>query len=422
MQRPDLLKALPAIIQNDIAVIHKTLRVNGFECYLVGGCVRDLLLGRSVKDLDFTTNAEPSSVQSIFKRTVPTGIKHGTITVLLEDRSYEVTTYRAESDYSDARRPDRITFAKTLSEDLSRRDFTINALALDPDTGSITDEHGGLDDLEKRILRTIGKPEERFFEDGLRTVRACRFASVLGFTIEPGTLAALSLPEIQKRTALVAIERFTDELWKGFSGKTVSGLIQHLEGTGLLDLFVRFPGTKPETTKTTPEILSKLDQIRSAENRMGIWLSHFFPLQSAERSIEPVCKKLKFSGSQMQYCQTLTRVLAFALTAQPTPNIADQRRFCARLKKELASPIQWLEEIEEIERVEPIASMILQFKEILTNDPLLPTDLKIDGNDLKSLGFEGRLIGQKIDQLLTHVYKDPGVNTREKLIELLQAN
>lgn len=413
MKQTDLLRSLPDNIQSDIATIHGQLNAKGFECFLVGGCVRDLLLNKPIKDLDFTTNAEPTEIQKIFKRTVPTGIKHGTITVLIDDRAYEVTTYRAESDYSDARRPDRITFSKTLSEDLSRRDFTINALALDPQTGKITDEHKGLPDLENKILRTIGKPEERFFEDGLRTVRACRFASVLGFTIEPVTLAALSLPEIQKRTALVAIERFTDELWKGFRGPTVSTMIQHLEQTGLMDLFANFPG------KTTPETLSAIDRMTHAENRMGYWLSQFYSRQTAEVSIEPVCRKLKFSGAQTQYCQVLARILAFCETNDAS-SIPKVRRFCARLKREMSDPLFFLNEIREIAEIVPLVTQLEQFQTILIRDPLLPTDLQVDGNDLKSLGFQGRMIGEKIEELLSVVYEDPSLNSREKLLDLIR--
>ncbi|MBL8021590.1 MAG: poly-A polymerase [Leptospirales bacterium] len=418
MNQADLLRSLPENIQSDIATVHGQLNAKGFECFLVGGCVRDLLLNKPIKDLDFTTNAEPTEVQKIFKRTVPTGIKHGTMTVLIEDRAYEVTTYRAEGNYSDARRPDRITFAKTLSEDLSRRDFTINALALDPHTGKITDEHHGLIDLQNKILRTIGKPEERFFEDGLRTVRACRFASVLGFTIEPATLAALSHPEIQKRTALVAIERFTDELWKGFRGDTVSTMILHLERTGLVDLFVNFPG------RTSPDTLSAVDRMSYAENRMGYWLSQFYPRQTAEIAIEPICRKLKFSGAQTQHCQVLARIIAFSETAD-SYSIPLVRRFCARLKRELNAPLNFLREISEIGEVGeivPLTKLLLQqFQLILGSDPLLPTDLHLDGNDLKSLGFQGKMIGEKIEELLSRVYEDPSLNSREKLLELIRA-
>ncbi len=168
----------------------RTLRDAGFDAYPVGGCVRDLLLGRVPGDWDVATSARPEQVMALFEHVVPTGVKHGTITVILKDESVEVTTFRGESGYSDGRHPDMVYFDATLREDLSRRDFTINAMALAPD-GKIVDLFGGQADLKDGIIRCVGKPEQRFAEDALRMFRAVRFAAQLGFQLTQETAAAI---------------------------------------------------------------------------------------------------------------------------------------------------------------------------------------------------------------------------------------
>ena len=175
-----------------VAACCGALRRAGYEACPVGGCVRDLLLGRAPGDWDIATSARPEAVTALFERTVPTGLKHGTVTVLLGGMALEVTTFRGESGYSDGRHPDRVTFGVGLREDLARRDFTINAMALAPD-GSVLDPFGGRADLARRLIRCVGEPERRFTEDALRMLRAVRFAAQLGFSLEARTAAALAV-------------------------------------------------------------------------------------------------------------------------------------------------------------------------------------------------------------------------------------
>ena len=174
-----------------VAACCGTLRRAGYEACPVGGCVRDLLLGRAPGDWDIATSARPEAVTALFERTVPTGLKHGTVTVLLGGMALEVTTFRGESGYSDGRHPDRVTFGVGLREDLARRDFTIDAMALAPD-GSVLDPFDGRADLARRLIRCVGEPERRFTEDALRMLRAVRFAAQLGFSLEARTAAALA--------------------------------------------------------------------------------------------------------------------------------------------------------------------------------------------------------------------------------------
>lgn len=187
------------------------LREAGHKAYPVGGCVRDLLLGRVPGDWDVTTSARPELVQSLFPHTVPTGIRHGTITVIEDEIRIEVTTFRKESEYSDSRHPDRVSFDTDLTGDLSRRDFTINAMAYGED-GQIIDPYGGMVDLESRLIRAVGVPEQRFSEDALRILRGIRFAAQLGFTVEQETMDAM-----KKSAALVdrvSPERIKTEMEK----------------------------------------------------------------------------------------------------------------------------------------------------------------------------------------------------------------
>ncbi len=180
-------KKIPA----DALSIISTLEAEGYEAWLVGGCVRDLMLNRAPVDWDITTSALPEAVQACFPHTVPTGIAHGTVTVLMGKTPYEVTTYRSESEYSDFRRPDQVFFVSSIEEDLARRDFTINAMAWHP-SGGLADPFGGVQDLESKIIRAVGNPVERFGEDALRMLRAVRFAAQLDFVVEPVTLKAIT--------------------------------------------------------------------------------------------------------------------------------------------------------------------------------------------------------------------------------------
>ncbi len=196
--------------------ILKIFNQNGYEAYFVGGCVRDYLLGEDFSDIDITTNALPDEVKKVFCKSIDTGIQHGTVTILVNGDSYEVTTFRTEEDYANHRSPEKVEFVSNLREDLDRRDFTINAMALDYN-GKLFDYHNGDSDLSSKIIRTVNNPNERFYEDALRMLRAFRFSSKLGFEIENNTLNA-----IKKNAELikfVSIERIVNEFKKLLAGK-----------------------------------------------------------------------------------------------------------------------------------------------------------------------------------------------------------
>ena len=200
----------------DAVNILKIFNEHGFEAYFVGGCVRDYLLGESFSDIDITTNALPSEVKKIFHKTIDTGIQHGTVTILINNVGYEVTTFRTEGDYKNHRAPEKVEFVSNLREDLDRRDFTINAMALDYN-GKLFDYHNGEIDLNSKIIRTVNNPNERFYEDALRMLRAFRFSSKLGFDIENETLAAIK--KNAQLISYVSIERIVNEFRKLLAGK-----------------------------------------------------------------------------------------------------------------------------------------------------------------------------------------------------------
>lgn len=212
------------------------LRRNGFAAHPVGGCVRDLLLGRTPGDWDIATSARPETVVGLFAKTVPTGLKHGTVTVVLDGMSLEVTTFRSDGGYSDGRHPDTVVFGGSLEQDLARRDFTVNAMALAED-GSVIDPFGGQADLEKRLIRAVGDPDLRFQEDALRMFRAIRFAAQLGFEVEEKTFAAIG--RLSDRAQYVSGERIKAEVEKTLLSPRPEAAFLFLS-TGLLE-----PGTVP---------------------------------------------------------------------------------------------------------------------------------------------------------------------------------
>lgn len=231
---------LPNIFVKAMPVL-QTLENAGFEAYFVGGSVRDVLLHRHVHDVDITTSAYPEEVKQLFDKSIDTGIKHGTVTVLYNNESYEITTFRTESGYQDFRRPDHVTFVQNLDEDLKRRDFTINALAMNT-KGEIVDLFNGLDDLEHHIIRAVGDPETRFHEDALRMMRAVRFMSQLEFKLEEKTRQAIK--DNHQLLKKISVERIREEFVKMGLGTNSRQAFQVFLDTQLSEDVPDFAGKK----------------------------------------------------------------------------------------------------------------------------------------------------------------------------------
>lgn len=224
-----IVEQIPSEFQQALPVL-KTIQDNGFEAYFVGGSVRDTILGLPIHDVDIATSAYPAEVKALFKKTVDTGIEHGTVMVIDHGKGYEVTTFRTESGYQDYRRPDKVTFVRSLADDLKRRDLTINALAMDMN-GKIVDLFGGLDDLKNHLIRAVGVPAERYHEDALRMMRTVRFASKLDFAIDPTTEKAIA--ENAPLLAKIAVERIHEEWVKLLQGRNIKRGVQAFIDTGL---------------------------------------------------------------------------------------------------------------------------------------------------------------------------------------------
>jgi tRNA nucleotidyltransferase (CCA-adding enzyme) len=241
---------------------------NNHQAYFVGGCVRDLLLDRSIGDIDIATSASPKEVQQMFPQVIPVGIEHGTVIVRYNHVSYEVTTFRLDGTYTDQRHPDSVQFLDRIDQDLQRRDFTINALAMDKD-GIIIDLFEGEKDLNKKVIRTVGNGYDRFTEDPLRIIRALRFSSQLGFSIEKKTLSAIQ--QTKKQIENIAIERITNEFSKLFSGVYISQGIFYLKCTEI-DSHLPILSEHPHIIKNLPNHLERL-------STFGEVLAHFHYLK-----------------------------------------------------------------------------------------------------------------------------------------------
>lgn len=228
------------VFKNALPLLYEIEKA-GYEAYFVGGSVRDLLMDGDIADVDIAVSATPQEIKEIFPRTIDVGIEHGTVVVLYQGQTYEVTTFRTESAYADFRRPDHVSFVRSLKEDLNRRDFTMNAIAMDKN-GQIIDPFGGREDISRKIIRTVGSPSERFQEDALRMMRAVRFVSQLSFEIEASTYEALA--EYGHLLEKIAIERISMEFEKLLLGKNHQSAMEALIETGLYSYLPGFKGKK----------------------------------------------------------------------------------------------------------------------------------------------------------------------------------
>lgn len=380
-------------LPSDTEYIIETLQKNGYEAFAVGGCVRDMLNGDTPHDFDITTSAEPETVMSLFEKTVPTGIKHGTVTVIINGVPNEVTTYRTDGEYRDHRRPDSVIFVKSLREDLARRDFTVNAMAYNQKDG-LKDFFGGREDIENRILRAVGEPGRRFYEDALRIMRLFRFSSVLGFDIEENTLkAALGYAPTLKS---VSAERIYSELLKTLCGKNPAALkpLTDIGGLGFLGV------------NTSPDY-GILPLLNSADTKL------FAFLYSGGAEVSPALDFLKVSNKTKKNAQDMLTLLnmpfpktkpeikemLYLTSPSSAENYFDYR---SAYGKDCAAARDMLTEI------------------IKNGEPYRISDLKIGGRDLKKCGISGRAIGETLEKLRRSVLKNPELNTRSELIKAVK--
>ena len=378
-------------IPPEIQFIIERLQKNGFEAYLVGGCVRDMLMDITPHDYDITTSASPEIILSLFEKTVPTGIKHGTVTVINGGFAAEVTTYRTDGEYSDHRRPERVTFVKSLKEDLARRDFTVNAIAYNENEG-IKDFFGGREDIKNKILRAVGEPKKRFCEDALRILRLFRFASVLEFTPEEATLknALKCAPLLES----ISAERISSELRKAVNGKNPEALKPLTDINGL-----KFIGIKnPDYSKIVP--------LQSA----GLALFGF--LYSSTDNLMSALRFLKPSNKEKRLYENILTLLSL-----PFPQSKEEIKEML-FKTDLISVEKYLYFKNSYfgTDTENALSMLREISE--NGEPYRISDLKIGGRSLIKLGIKGEKVGETLEYLRQRVTADPTLNRREILLEI----
>lgn len=450
-------------IDNVLQKFNQVFESNGFKAYLVGGAVRDIFLNKPCSDWDVATNAKPEDVMKMFNFVVPTGIAHGTVTVHFMKEEIEVTTFRTESDYSDGRHPDKIEYAATIEEDLSRRDFTMNAIAVDLKNGKIVDPFGGQKDIKKKIIRTVGNPHERFMEDGLRPVRALRFASQLNFSIEKKTYLEIFKNDIQKKTLSISVERFRDEFMKMMKSERPSVGLKLMEETGILNLFI------PEFTECRGCVQSDkrgyhqfdvLDHLfyacdgapkskplvrlaallhdigKPKAKRVSLedgfekitFYNHDFI--GSEKAIE-IMTRLKFSNKEIEHVSHLIKNHMYHYETNWSDGAV--RRFIVRVGKENIEDLFDLR-LSDIYGMHNCAvspqslstDLFVEFsdriKNVLSKDGALSLkDLKINGNDLVKLGVQGKKIGIILNELFESVLEDPEMNDHEKLMTVAKS-
>ncbi|WP_083914965.1 CCA tRNA nucleotidyltransferase [Alkalispirochaeta alkalica] len=417
----------------------------GYELYIVGGAVRDALLGKKVEDYDFATSATPSEVTDLFQRVIPTGLQHGTVTVLFGNHSFEVTTYRVDGSYSDHRRPDTITFTRSLEEDLARRDLTINAIALNPETGDVVDPLGGRKDLKDRVIRTVGSGDDRFREDALRMVRAVRFAATLDFTLLPDVARAIS--RHAPLLGQVSQERIARELEKLMQARRPSGGWRLFRETGLLAQFL--PELEEDRDSPWPvfeHLLSSCDCAPSDPPQLR-WAALFHDIgkprcgatderglhfhghdQVSATMAEEILLRLRFPKERIRSVAHLVRHHMFGYS--PEWSDAAVRRFISRVGQEEAFLLTALRRADicgktgsppilpDLDELEGRIRGILH-----QGQPLTRKDLAINGKDLMSrIGIPpGPALGIVLEELLETILDDPERNTPETLLEIARA-
>jgi tRNA nucleotidyltransferase (CCA-adding enzyme) len=432
--------------------ICKELRKAGERAWVVGGCVRDTLRGERVNDWDVATSARPEKVQKVFRRVIPTGIDHGTVTVLWKGEAFEVTTLRGEGQYSDGRRPDSVVFVGDIDQDLARRDFTVNAIAYDPVDEQLADPFGGLQDMQKKVLRAVGDPSERFGEDGLRILRGARFVATLDFELETDTEAAFrgALDTFGK----VSPERVREEWLKTMKARAPSRAFDVMRRTGILEV-------------TYPELLEQVGCEQNKWHAYDVWDHTMHVLDESEGDpVERIAALLhdvakprtrahsdktndwtfyhhekvgadmadrwlrdyRFSNQERDLITGLIRHHLICYSSEWTD--AAVRRFIKRVGSDQIDPLLRLGEADALGKGREVEAELAALAELrkrvdkaMQEGSALSTgDLAIRGNDVIPLldGGAGPAVGKLLRALLERVIDDPSLNTRDKLMPIAE--
>lgn len=428
-----------------VSFIINTLMRAGYEAYAVGGCVRDVMLNRTPMDWDITTSAKPHEVKQLFGHTIDTGILHGTVTVMLEQEGFEVTTYRIDGEYEDARHPKEVSFTSDLLEDLKRRDFTINAMAYN-DTQGLVDAFDGVGDLKRGIIRCVGRATERFSEDALRMLRAVRFSAQLGFVLEEETRAAIV--ELAPNIAKVSAERIQMELVKLLTSNHPEEIRTAYE-TGLTAVFLPEFDCMMETAQNNPHhcytvgehTLMALQGVEADKVLRFTMLlhdvakpvcrttdengtDHFYghPQKGSEMA-RMILRRLKFDND------TTDRVSALVRWHDDNPELSPRsvRRAISRIGLERYPALFAVKRADTLaqsmyrreEKLKYLHDYEMLYQEVMEKQQCLTIkQLAVTGSDLIEAGMQpGKEIGSVLKQLLELVLEDPELNTKEKLLK-----
>lgn len=432
--------------------ICQELRKAGERAWVVGGCVRDTLLGEPVNDWDVATSALPGKVQQTFDKVIPTGIDHGTVTVLWKGSAYEVTTLRGEGAYSDGRRPDSVVFVGDIDQDLARRDFTVNAIAYDPVDGRVVDPFHGLVDMGAKVLRAVGDPKERFQEDGLRILRGARFVATLDFELEGATEAAFrgALDTYRK----VSPERVREEWIKAMKARAPSRAFEVMRRTGILEV------TYPELLEQvgceqnqwhaydvwdhTMRVLDESEadpsermaallhdvakpRTRARSDKTGDWTFYHHERVGADMA-DRWLRDYRFSNQERELIVDLVRHHLICYGSEWTD--AAVRRFIKRVGSDRVEALLRLGEADALGKGRNVEEELALLKELRSRideqieqgGALTTQDLAIDGKDVMAHleGGPGPVVGQVLRELLEQVIEDPSLNTRDKLMPIVE--
>jgi tRNA nucleotidyltransferase (CCA-adding enzyme) len=435
-------------VPKDVFGLCERLRASGKRAWIVGGCVRDMLRGRPSNDWDVCTDARPAELMKVFPRAIPTGIEHGTVTVVVNKVHYEVTTLRGESAYSDGRRPDAVEFVDDIAADLARRDFTVNAIAVDPLDGKVIDPWNGRTDLAARVIRAVGDPHERFSEDGLRVLRAARFVATLEMELDEATERAIepTLATFRK----VSLERVRDEWVKTMKAARPSRAFEVMRRTGILGV-------------TCPELLEGVGMDQNKWHAYDVWRHGMECLDACEGDAilrisallhdvgkprtrawsdktsdwtfydhdvigaeiaAPIAARLRFSNDEKARIVELVRHHLFHYSSDWSD--AAVRRWMKRVGPERLEDLYTLNSAdvrakgrdasEDLAALEALKAHVARV--VAAGAALRVRDLAINGRDLMSeLGMKpGPMLGKVLEALLELVLADPALNQREPLL------
>ncbi len=435
-------------LPKDVEFIIKTLEEAGYEAYAVGGCVRDSLLNRIPNDWDITTSAKPLETKALFKRTFDTGIKHGTISVLLNKEVYEVTTYRIDGEYEDARHPKEVTFTAELKEDLLRRDFTINAMAYNQKRG-LVDLYGGVKDLENKVIRCVGNPYDRFKEDALRIMRAVRFASQLNYDIDKETEAAIR--ELAPSLKKISAERIQAELVKMMTSDHPEYIKRAYElgitkiilpefdkamdcsqnnpnhaytvGEHTLKVLENMPNEKVLRLAALFHDLGKADTKETDKEGVDHFKGH--PKVSAKIARD-VLRRLKFDNDTCDKVVRLVETHDWTIGAEPKY----MRRYMNRIGEEYfpmifdfnRADLLGQSEYRRKEKFELLEQLMASYKEIIEKEQCVSLKtLAVKGQDVIKEGIKpGPEVGKILNKMLEEVLDDPSKNNKEYLLSLIK--